>query len=61
MDYNLSWYRMPIGEQISNVGSEVHRAIRWKKKGDKQKKINFCKKAIAVSYTHLTLPTKLEV
>ncbi|MCI9032641.1 MAG: hypothetical protein HFJ08_01035 [Lachnospiraceae bacterium] len=48
MDYNLSWYRMPIGEQISNVGSEVHRAIRWKKKGDKQKKINFCKKAIVL-------------
>lgn len=47
MDHSLTWYKMPIGEQISNVGSEVHRAIRWKNKGDEQKKINFCKKAIA--------------
>lgn len=37
---------MPVGIQISNVGSEVHRAIRWKKRGDEQKKICFCMKAI---------------
>lgn len=47
MDSNLSWYAMTIGEQISNVGSEVNRAIRWKNKGDEQKKINFCNKAIS--------------
>ena len=29
---------MPVGVQISNVGSEVHRAIRWKNRGDVQKK-----------------------
>ncbi len=46
MDRNVNWYAMPIGVQISNVGSEVHRAIRWKKKGDIQKKNSFCKKAI---------------
>lgn len=46
MDNTVSWFAMPIGLQISNVGSEVHRAIRWKNKGDEQKKIGFCKKAI---------------
>ena len=46
MDRAISWFAMPIGVQISNVGSEVHRAIRWKKKGDEQKKNSFCAKAI---------------
>lgn len=30
MDRTVSWFAMPVGVQISNVGSEVHRAIRWK-------------------------------
>lgn len=38
MDQTVSWFAMPIGVQISNVGSEVHRAIRWKNRSDKQKK-----------------------
>lgn len=46
MDKTVNWFAMPIGVQISNVGSEVHRAIRWKKSGDVQKKNNFCMKAI---------------
>lgn len=46
MDKAISWFSMPVGVQISNVGSEVHRAIRWKNKGDTQKKISFCTKAI---------------
>ena len=46
MDQTLTWFAMPISMQIANVGSEVHRAIRWKNKGDDQKKISFCKKAI---------------
>ncbi len=37
---------MPIGVQISNVGSEVHRAINWKNRGDAQKRNSFCMKAI---------------
>lgn len=37
---------MPIGVQISNVGSEVHRAINWKNRGDVQKRNSFCMKAI---------------
>lgn len=45
-DRTMNWFAMPIGMQISNVGSEVHRAIRWKNKGDEQKKVNFCNKAI---------------
>ena len=46
MDNNIRWYAMPIGLQISNIGSEVHRAIRWKNSGDSQKAANFCNKAI---------------
>ncbi len=38
MDKTISWFAMPVGVQISNVGSEVHRAIRWKNRGDVQKK-----------------------
>ena len=45
MDRAVSWFAMPIGVQISNVGSEVHRALRWKKNGDEQKN-SFCLKAI---------------
>lgn len=37
---------MPVTKQISNIGSEVARAIRWKNKGDEQKAKNFCNKAI---------------
>ena len=34
MDRDLRWFQMPIGEQISNIGSEVERAIKYKNKGD---------------------------
>ncbi len=46
MDSRLKWFEMPVTKQISNIGSEVARAIRWKKKGDDQKARNFCNKAI---------------
>lgn len=46
MDKTVSWFAMPIGVQISNVGSEVHRAISWKNRGDVQKSNSFCMKAI---------------
>ncbi len=46
MDKTVSWFAMPIGVQISNVGSEVHRAINWKNRGDAQKSNSFCMKAI---------------
>ena len=40
------WFNMPVSEQLQNVGSEVHRAIRWKNRGDRIKAVNFCNKAI---------------
>ena len=40
------WYSMPVAEQLLNVGSEVHRAIRWKNREDYGKSANFCEKAI---------------
>ena len=46
MDREISWFNMPVSMQISNVGSEVARAIRYKNKGDQQKAANFCNKAI---------------
>lgn len=46
MDRDVRWFAMPIGVQISNIGSEVARAIRWKQKQDNEKSISFCKKAI---------------
>ena len=40
------WFSMPIGTQISNIGSEVSRAITWKNKGNDKRKEGFCNKAI---------------
>jgi len=28
------WFELPLVEQLANIGSEVHRTISWKKKGD---------------------------
>ena len=42
----MTWFAMPVSVQISNIGSEVNRAIRYKNKGDMQKAANFCNKAI---------------
>ena len=46
MDTDVRWFSMPVAEQISNVGSEVNRAIKWKNRNDVAKAENFCKKAI---------------
>ena len=46
MDTAISLLTMPIGVQISNVGSEVNRALRWRKAGNRQREIAFCEKAI---------------
>ena len=45
MDSTVSFFAMPIGTQISNVGSEVQRALRWRKAGNRQREIAFCEKA----------------
>ena len=46
MDSTVRFFAMPIGTQISNVGSEVQRALRWRKAGNRQREISFCEKAI---------------
>ena len=46
MDSDVKWFSMPLGVQISNVGSEVNRAIRYRNKNDRQKAENFCDKAV---------------
>ena len=45
-DLRATWFEMPVSMQISNIGSEVARAIRWKNKGNEKRKIGFCEKAI---------------
>ena len=52
MDSAVRWFEMPVWMQISNIGSEVERAIRCKNRGDNQKAGNFCRKAI--DFWHLT-------
>lgn len=37
---------MPVSLQLANVGSEVNRALSWKKRGNTQRTISFCNKAI---------------
>ena len=46
MDTDVKWFEMPLAVQMSNIGSEVHRAVRWKNKNDDDKATSFCKKAI---------------
>ena len=41
-EFREKWFRMPVAEQMANIGKEVAEAICWKE---------------TVSYTHLTLPT----
>ncbi len=45
-DLKATWFEMPIGMQISNIGSEVSRAINWKNKGNEKRERGFCEKAI---------------
>lgn len=40
------WFTMTYELQISNVGSEVHRAIKYKNRGDDNMKKNMTHKAI---------------
>lgn len=45
-DIRITWFEMPVNMQISNIGSEVSRAINWKNKGNEKRKLGFCEKAI---------------
>lgn len=40
------WFKMPVGLQISNIGSEVMRADRWKKRGNYKNMRSFYDAAI---------------
>ena len=53
------WFAMPIEEQISNIGSEVNRAINWKNKGNEKRKIGFCQKAIEFLQLSLVDPKNI--
>ena len=46
MDQDMRWFELPLYLQIGNIGSEAHRAIRFKNSSDHQKSANFCNKAI---------------
>jgi len=46
VDRGMKWWDMSIGEQISNAGSEVARAIRRKNKNDMVGAQEFCVHAI---------------
>ena len=46
MDRTLRWFEMGIGEQISNIGSEVNRAIKYKNRTEEDKKRRFYEKAV---------------
>ena len=46
MDRDVRWFAMPVGIQISNIGGEVERAIRWKNRNDKTKMTEFYNKAL---------------
>ena len=48
MDQELraKWFSMSVRDQISNIGSEVSRAIKWKNKGNEKRKVGFCLKSI---------------
>ena len=46
MDRTLTWFKMPVETQLANIGSEVNRAIQWKRRGNETRAVNFCNKAI---------------
>ena len=45
-EFREKWFRMPVAEQMADIGKEVAEAIRSKEKGDYQKTRNFCNSAI---------------
>ena len=45
-EFREKWFRMPVTEQMADIGKEVAEAIRWKEKGDHQKTRSFCNNAI---------------
>ena len=46
MDRYLRWFSMPVAVQISNIGSEVNRAIKYKNQQEPEKAERFMNKSI---------------
>ena len=40
------WFKLSLSEQLANIGSEVIRAIRWHKKGEKEHSIKAFERAL---------------
>lgn len=40
------WFKMSLAEQMANIGSEVSRALNWKKKGKKELSIKALYRAL---------------
>ena len=56
-----TWFKMSVTMQISNIGSEVARAIRYKNEGNEKSKINFCNKAIELLTLSMSDPKNAKV
>jgi len=50
------WFKFSFIEQMANIGSEVERAILWKKKGDKDYMLRAVERALELLY--LTIEDK---
>ncbi len=46
MDRYLKWYELTVGEQLSNIGSEVERALKFQEKNKPDRGLPFVNKAI---------------
>ena len=46
MDRSVRWFAMPVSLQISNIGSEVGRAIKYKNRNDQEKAEHFAAKIL---------------
>lgn len=50
------WFKLSLSEQMANIGSEVTRAVNWKKKGDQVYSLKAFKRALELLY--LTIKDK---
>lgn len=44
------WFTFNLMEQLGNIGSEISRAINWKKKGNQQQSLNAFYRALELIY-----------
>ncbi len=60
---SLQWNKLPLTEQLSHVGAEIHRAGHWEKKNDKASRKKALERAIdlmdsILNRTHLPHRTR---